>query len=169
MHPIGNELRKFFSEDKLKLSLTDRYAFAGDAGFYYLLPKAVIQPDSEEDIEALFRFAKEYNVPLTFRTGGTSLSGQSITDGILVDLSKHWRQVYVVNNGKQVIAQPGAIGAHVNNQLKPYSMKIGPDPASISAAMIGGIVSNNSSGMCCGVAHNSYHTCLLYTSPSPRD
>jgi D-lactate dehydrogenase len=158
MHAIGTELRKFFAEDKLKLSLTDRYAFAGDAGFYYLLPKAVIQPDSEEDIEQLFLFAKEYNVPLTFRTGGTSLSGQSITDGILVDLSKHWRKVYVVNNGKQVIAQPGVIGAHVNHLLQPFSMKIGPDPASISAAMIGGILSNNSSGMCCGVTHNSYHT-----------
>jgi D-lactate dehydrogenase len=63
-----------------------------------------------------------------------------------------------INNGKQVLAQPGAIGAHVNHSLQPYSMKIGPDPASISAAMIGGILSNNSSGMCCGVVHNSYHT-----------
>ncbi|MEO8173734.1 MAG: FAD-binding and (Fe-S)-binding domain-containing protein, partial [Sediminibacterium sp.] len=158
MHDIGTELKKHFPEDKLKLSLTDRYAFAGDAGFYYLLPKAVIQPESEKDIEKLFHFAKEHNVPLTFRAGGTSLSGQSITDGILVDLSKHWRRIIPVNGGQQVIAQPGAIGAHVNHALQPYSMKIGPDPASISAAMIGGIVSNNSSGMCCGVVHNSYHT-----------
>jgi D-lactate dehydrogenase len=150
MQDIGVELKKRFTGDKLKLSLTDRYAFAGDAGFYYLLPKAVVQPDSEEDIRQLFLFAKEYSVPLTFRTGGTSLSGQSITDGILVDLSKHWRNIVPVNEG-----------AHVNHCLHPYSMKIGPDPASINAAMMGGILSNNSSGMCCGVVHNSYHT--LYT------
>ncbi|MDB5209804.1 MAG: hypothetical protein JWQ30_631, partial [Sediminibacterium sp.] len=158
MFDVAAELRKHFAPDKLKLSLTDRYAFAGDAGFYYLLPRAVIQPDSEEDIEQLFLFAKEFNVPLTFRTAGTSLSGQSITDGILVDLSKHWRRIIPLNGGNVVRAQPGAIGAHVNHQLKPYGRKIGPDPASISAAMIGGIISNNSSGMCCGVAYNSYHT-----------
>ena len=64
MHNIGIELSKYFAEDKLKLSLTDRYAFAGDAGFYYLLPKAIIQPDSEEDIEQLFRFAKEFDVEM---------------------------------------------------------------------------------------------------------
>ncbi|MEO7529895.1 MAG: FAD-binding and (Fe-S)-binding domain-containing protein, partial [Sediminibacterium sp.] len=158
MQDIGTELRKYFAEGKLKLSLTDRYAFAGDAGFYYLLPKAIVQPDSEEDIQQLFLFAKEHKVPLTFRTGGTSLSGQSITDGVLVDLSKHWKTTLPINDGKQVRVQPAAIGAHVNHKLYPFSTKIGPDPASISAAMMGGILSNNSSGMCCGVAYNSYHT-----------
>ncbi len=158
MQDIGTALRKHFAEDKLKLSLTDRYAFAGDAGFYYLLPKAIVQPDSEEDIKQLFLFSIEHAIPLTFRTGGTSLSGQSITDGILVDLSKHWKRVDPINDGQQVNVQPAAIGAHVNHRLFPYSMKIGPDPASISAAMMGGILSNNSSGMCCGVVHNSYHT-----------
>ena len=158
MQNIAVELRKYFSDNKLKLSLTDRYAFAGDAGFYYLLPQAIVQPDSVEDIQQLFLFAKTYTVPLTFRTGGTSLSGQSITDGILVDLSKHWKKIVPLDKGLRIKVQPAAIGAHVNHQLKPYSTKIGPDPASITAAMMGGILSNNSSGMCCGVSHNSYHT-----------
>ncbi len=158
MQDIANELRKLFSEEKLKLSLIDRYAFAGDAGFYYLLPQAVVQPDLEQEIDDLFQFARKHKVPLTFRTGGTSLSGQSITDGILVDLSKHWNRIYAMEGGKKVIFQPAAIGAHVNHHLKPFSTKIGPDPASISAAMMGGILSNNSSGMCCGVTNNSYHT-----------
>ncbi|MES2005747.1 MAG: FAD-binding and (Fe-S)-binding domain-containing protein [Bacteroidota bacterium] len=158
MQDIATELRKYFSEQKLRLSLTDRYAFAGDAGFYYLLPKAVVQPDSVEEIKELFRFANTHRVPLVFRTGGTSLSGQSITDGILVDLSKNWKTVKALNDGAQVKVQPGVIGAHVNHQLRDYETKIGPDPASISAAMMGGILSNNSSGMCCGVTYNSYHT-----------
>ncbi len=158
MQNIAVELRKYFSDNKLKLSLTDRYAFAGDAGFYYLLPQAIVQPDSVEDIQQLFIFAKTYTVPLTFRTGGTSLSGQSISDGILVDLSKHWKKIVPLNKGLRIKVEPAAIGAHVNHQLKPYSTKIGPDPASITAAMMGGILSNNSSGMCCGVSHNSYHT-----------
>ena len=158
MQNIAFELRKYFSDNKLKLSLTDRYAFAGDAGFYYLLPQAIVQPDSLEDIQQLFLFSKTHAIPLTFRTGGTSLSGQSISEGILVDLSKHWKKIVPLEKGLLVKVEPAAIGAHVNHQLKPYSTKIGPDPASISAAMMGGILSNNSSGMCCGVSHNSYHT-----------
>ena len=158
MQDIANELKKHFAEHKLKLTLTDRYAFAGDAGFYYLLPKAIVQPDSEEDIKKLFLFAKEHSVPLTFRAGGTSLSGQSITDGILVDLSQHWKRIIPMEEGAKVRVQPAAIGAHVNHKLFSYAAKIGPDPASISAAMMGGILSNNSSGMCCGGSNNSYHT-----------
>jgi D-lactate dehydrogenase len=158
MADIGQELKRFFTEDKLRLSLTDRYAMAGDAGFYYLLPQAVVVPDCEKDIQQLFQFSQQNNIPLTFRTGGTSLSGQAITDGILVDLGKHWRNIFPLEDGKRIRVQPGAIGAHVNHQLRSYAMKIGPDPASISAAMMGGILSNNSSGMCCGVVHNSYHT-----------
>lgn len=158
MFDIATELKKVFTEDKLRLTLTDRYAMAGDAGFYYLLPRAVVVPVNEDDIKKLFSFSRQHAIPLTFRTGGTSLSGQSITDGILVDLGKHWRGIFPQENGKTIRVQPGAIGAHVNHQLRSYAMKIGPDPASISAAMMGGILSNNSSGMCCGVAHNSYHT-----------
>lgn len=158
MQDIGAELRKHFGEEKLKLSLTDRYAFAGDAGFYYLLPQAIVQPADENDIRKLFLFAKEFSAPLVFRTGGTSLSGQSVTDGILVDLSPNWKTIVPLKEGAAVRVQPAAIGSHVNRRLFEYSKKIGPDPASISAAMMGGILSNNSSGMCCGVSQNSYHT-----------
>lgn len=143
---------------KIKTSLIDRYAFASDAGFYYLLPKAIVQPSTTEEIKQLFAFAHEKNIPITFRTGGTSLSGQSITDGILVDLGKYWRYTEPLDNGNLIKVEPGIIGAHVNNHLKPFGKKIGPDPASISAAMMGGILSNNSSGMCCGVIYNAYHT-----------
>lgn len=155
---IEKELNKILSKEKIKCALIDRYAFASDAGFYYLLPKAVVQPSSIEDIIALFSFSTKNNIPLVFRTGGTSLSGQSITDGILIDLGRYWRKAVILDNGNAVCVQPGIIAANVNQQLKKYGKKIGPDPASINAAMMGGILSNNSSGMCCGVVHNSYHT-----------
>lgn len=158
MHDIGKALRSCLTEHKIKDALVDRYGYAGDAGFYYLLPQAVVQPDCEEDIRILFRFSREHGIPLTFRAGGTSLSGQSITDGILVDISKHWKRVAPFDEGRKVKVQPGVIGGHVNHALQPFSRKIGPDPASIGAALMGGILSNNSSGMCCGVAYNSYHT-----------
>lgn len=136
----------------------DRVSFASDAGFYYLLPMAVVQPVNETEIVSLFEFSARHNVPLVFRTGGTSLSGQSITDGILVDLSQYWNRVQVEDEGALVRVQPGITGAMVNARLRRYRRKIGPDPSSISAAMMGGILSNNSSGMCCGVKLNSYHT-----------
>jgi D-lactate dehydrogenase len=158
MQALTDALKKQFPESQLKLSLTDRYAYAGDAGFYYLLPKAIVQAASEEDIRNLFDISKEFAVPLTFRTGGTSLSGQAITDGILVDLARHWKKAEPLNNGALIKVQPGVIGAHVNHRLQSFGKKMGPDPASITAAMMGGILSNNSSGMCCGVTYNSYHT-----------
>src|ERR1700730_1628985 len=136
----------------------DRIAFASDASFYRLVPKAVVLARNIEEIQALFRLSHRHRIPLTFRAAGTSLSGQAVTDGILVEVARHWREVKVEAEGKRVRVQPGVIGGHVNSLLAPYSSKIGPDPASINACMIGGILSNNSSGMCCGVAQNAYHT-----------
>lgn len=153
-----NELEKLLPADRIKSRLIDRIAFASDAGFYHLVPRVVVQPENEEEVIQLFRISHQYRIPVVFRTGGTSLSGQSITDGILVDLSQYWRQVNVEQEGERVRVQPGITGAMVNAHLRRYKRKIGPDPSSISAAMMGGILSNNASGMCCGVRYNSYHT-----------
>ncbi|WP_439882081.1 FAD-binding and (Fe-S)-binding domain-containing protein [Pontibacter sp. MBLB2868] len=143
---------------RIRSRLIDVVSYASDAGFYYLRPKAVVQPVSEEEVTKLFRLSQQHKIPLTFRTAGTSLSGQSITDGILIDLSQFWNKVQVEEEGEQVRVQPGVIGAIVNAHLRKYKRKIGPDPASINSAMVGGILSNNASGMCCGVSKNSYHT-----------
>jgi D-lactate dehydrogenase len=97
-------------------------------------------------------------VPISFRAGGTSLSGQSVTDGWLVDIGRHWRKIEPIDSGMKVRVQGGAIGGVVNATLRSMGRKIGPDPSSINSAMMGGILSNNSSGMCCGVANNAYHT-----------
>ncbi len=151
-------LEKILPANRIRTRYIDLVSFASDAGFYYLLPKAVVQPVDDNEIIALFAFSKSLKIPLVFRTGGTSLSGQSITDGILVDLSQHWNRVTVEEEGRTVRVQPGITGAMVNAHLRRFRAKIGPDPSSISAAMMGGILSNNSSGMCCGVKLNSYHT-----------
>jgi D-lactate dehydrogenase len=146
----------------------DLIAFAADASFYKLVPKAVVLANGTEEIQALFRFSHEWRMPLTFRAAGTSLSGQAVTDGILVEVARYWRMARVEEGGKKVRVQPGVIGGHVNQLLRSYGAKLGPDPASINACMMGGILSNNSSGMCCGVAQNAYHTLdsLKFVLPS---
>lgn len=156
---LSNALGGLLSPHRVKTRLIDLVAYAADAGFYYLRPQAVVLPVNEEEVRALFRFSHQWKIPLCFRAAGTSLSGQSVTDGILVDLSRYWKQIKVEKEGLQVRVEPGVIGAMVNARLRKWSRKIGPDPASINSAMMGGILSNNASGMCCGVAHNSYHTC----------
>ncbi len=157
---LVTELARHFPAERLKTGLIDRHAYSADASFYTLVPKAVVFPQSIDEIKLLFRLAAASGTSLTFRTAGTSLSGQSVTDGILVDVSKHWPMVKVEEDGSRVRVQPGVTGAVVNHVLSRYGRKIGPDPASINAAMMGGILSNNSSGMCCGVVDNSYHTLL---------
>lgn len=161
-------LLKILPKERVKARLIDRYAYASDASHFYLIPKVVVQPVSIEEIQKIFAFSHENKINLTFRAGGTSLSGQGVTDGMLVDLSNHWRKVKPENNGETVRVEPSVIGAHVNLALKKYGRKIGPDPASINAAMMGGILSNNSSGMCCGVVHNSYHTLKHLTFVLPN-
>ena len=154
----GQMLEAILPKTRIKARLIDKVSYASDAGFYHLQPLAVVQPISEEEVKSLFRFSHQHQIPLTFRAAGTSLSGQSVTDGILVDLSQYWNLVKVEEAGDSVRVQPGVTGAHVNAYLKKFGKKIGPDPASINSAMMGGILSNNSSGMCCGVSRNSYHT-----------
>jgi D-lactate dehydrogenase len=158
MSQLATELLSILPAERIKAKLIDRYAYASDASHFYLVPQAVVQPVNVEEVQKLFEFSRQHRINLTFRAGGTSLSGQAITDGILVDLSNYWRKVIPENEGMQVRVEPAVIGANVNRALKPFGRKIGPDPASINAAMMGGILSNNSSGMCCGVIQNSYHT-----------
>ena len=117
-----------------------------------------MQPRTESEVQAIFKASREAKMPISFRAGGTSLSGQSITDGWLVDIGRHWRKIEPLDQGARVRVQGGAIGGIVNAMLRPLGRKIGPDPSSINSAMMGGILSNNSSGMCCGVVNNAYHT-----------
>lgn len=133
-------------------------AFGTDASFYRLIPKLVVRVETEQEVVELLKLASTYQVPVTFRAAGTSLSGQAISDSVLIVLGDNWNGREIRNGGEQIRLQPGVIGANANAVLAPLGRKIGPDPASINAAKIGGIVANNSSGMCCGTAQNSYKT-----------
>ncbi len=167
-HALADLLAHIGERERILTRPIDLIAYASDASFYRLIPQAVVLPRSFEEIQALFRVSQAHRIPLTFRAAGTSLSGQAVTDGILAEVAKHWRQIMVEEDGKRVRVQPGVIGAHVNQALKTYHAKIGPDPASINACMMGGILANNSSGMCCGVVQNAYHTLhsLTFILPS---
>ncbi len=168
MKELEKSLLDILPASRVKTRLIDRYAYASDASHFYLLPKAVVQPVTVQEVQQLFALSHQLNIPVTFRAGGTSLSGQGVTDGILADLSNYWRKVKPENNGETVRVEPAVIGSYVNHALKPYGRKIGPDPASITAAMMGGILSNNASGMCCGVVQNSYHTLQSMTFVLPN-
>ena len=139
----------------MNYKLINSLAWGTDAGFYRLLPQTVVHPDSESDIIALIQQAHNEHRHITWRAAGTSLSGQAISDDILAVVGKKWEKYTILDNGERIVLQPGIIGQRVNELLAPYHRKFGPDPASIKSAMVGGIISNNASGMSCGIHANS--------------
>lgn len=158
MSALRAALEAAVSPSRVSTAPIDRVRYASDASCYRLVPRAVVHAASIEEVRRLFEAAREQRVPLVFRTAGTSLSGQAVTDGVLVEVARHWRRIVVEDEGARVRVQPGVIGASVNAALRRYGRRMGPDPASIDACMMGGILANNSSGMCCGVRDNAYHT-----------
>lgn len=160
-------LQKSIGTEKVLTRWIDRLALSSDASFYSLVPACIVRPTSVQDVALLLRLSSKHRIPLTFRAAGTSLSGQAITGSVLVDISRSFRTVQIIDEGRSIRLQPGVTGQRANDHLRPYGRKIGPDPASIQAAMLGGILANNSSGMCCGVAHNAYHTLQAMTFVLP--
>ena len=137
---------------------TDILSYAHDASHYLLKPKSIYTPDSKEQLAEIFALATELGIGVTFRSGGTSLSGQASSDGFLVDTRKNFRNIKVGQDGESVSVSPGATVRAVNTSLARFKRKLGPDPASEIACTIGGVIANNSSGMCCGTEQNSYRT-----------
>ncbi|WP_417796168.1 FAD-binding and (Fe-S)-binding domain-containing protein [Terasakiella pusilla] len=133
-------------------------AYGTDGSFYRLIPKIVVVVESEDDIQQLLTQCRALKTPVTFRAAGTSLSGQAVTDSVLALLGDNWNGFQLSVDHSKVSLQPGVIGGQANAKLAAFGKKIGPDPASINAAKIGGIAANNASGMCCGTAQNSYRT-----------
>lgn len=156
---LGDALRSAVGESsQVHDRSADRLAFAHDASHYSLVPLAVVAPRNPSEVGRLLAVSASQGVPLTFRAGGTSLSGQSSTSGVLVDVRRHFRTVEVLDGGALVKVQPGATVRQVNTRLAPFGRKLGPDPASEGACTIGGVVANNSSGMACGTVQNTYST-----------
>ncbi len=150
-----SELRKFVAHDRIYTDDLRLLAWGTDAGFYRLLPKIVVRSNGEDEVAQILRLAHSMNVPVTFRAAGTSLSGQAITDSVLVVAGKNWEKYSIGQGAETITLQPGIIGARVNEILAPFGKEFAPDPASKNSAMVGGIVINNASGMSCGTHANS--------------
>ncbi len=162
---LEGKYQEFYNQISQKLKkeniFTDKLhtlAYGTDASFYRLVPKIVIKTDGPDEVQTILELANEMELSTTFRAAGTSLSGQAISDSILIVTSRNFRDFKLSDDKKSISLQPALTGQEANNILAPFSKKIGPDPASINAAMIGGIAANNASGMCCGIADNSYKT-----------
>lgn len=154
------EIGEFIPSDRIYTDELRCFAWGTDAGFYRMTPQIVVRAKDEAEVSRLLRIASLHGVPVTFRAAGTSLSGQAISDSVLIVAGKHWEKWSVSEDAGSITLQPGIIGSKVNDFLKPYGRKFGPDPASIKSCMVGGIVMNNASGMSCGTHANSDRTLL---------
>ena len=150
-----SDLRQFMPSDRIYTDELRTLGWGTDASFYRQIPKVVLRSDGEAEISKIVQLCKKYQLPFTFRAAGTSLSGQSCTDSVLIVAGKHWEGYRLADDHERITLQPGIVGARVNQILKPYGRVFPPDPASIGSAMVGGIVVNNASGMNCGVHANS--------------
>ncbi len=155
---LHDELSTKIESKQIITNSLELLAYATDASFYRLIPKIVIKVHSEYEAEIVIKLTEKYDIPVTYRAAGTSLSGQAISDSVLLLATHNWKKYSISDNAKKIKLQPGIIGGRANILLAPFGRKIGPDPASINAAMIGGIAANNASGMCCGTSQNSYNT-----------
>lgn len=158
MSNLIHQLRQHLPENQVISDDLRRLAYGTDASFYRLIPEVIAVIENEDEARKVLQTAKQHQRPVTFRAAGTSLSGQAITDGILALIGEGFTTCEISADGGKVKVGPGIVGGEVNRRLAPLGKKIGPDPASIGAAKIGGIAANNASGMCCGTAQNSYKT-----------
>jgi len=149
------EIRSALPADRVYTDELRTLAWGTDASFYRLTPRVVIRAKDEAEVSMIVTTASRLGLPFTFRAAGTSLSGQSVSDSILIVAGKNWEDYTVAPDGDSVTLQPGIVGARVNQILKPLGRVFPPDPASIGSAMVGGIVANNASGMNCGTHANS--------------
>jgi len=147
---LSDALASFMPANRVITDPLRTLAYGTDASFYRLIPKLVLKVESEAEVTRVLQLAHAYGTPITFRAAGTSVSGQAISDSVLLMLGDGWQDFEVNADGTQIRLQPGVIGGRAN--------KLGPDPASINICTIGGIAANNSSGMCCVTAQDSYHT-----------
>ncbi len=150
-----DDISKLVEKERIYTDDLRCLAWGTDAGFYRKIPQIVIRSKNEEEVSELLKTATRHHLPVTFRAAGTSLSGQAISDSILIVAGKHWEKYSIAPGAETITLQPGIIGSRVNEYLAPYGRMFAPDPASKNSAMVGGIVINNASGMNCGTHANS--------------
>lgn len=166
--PLRGELEALLGADRVLGSVGDLVRYASDASPYRLFPQAVVMARDAGDVAKVLAYGRANGIPVTFRAGGTSLNGQGQSDGILVDVRRHFGGVAVEDGGERARIKPGTVLGHANRVLAPHGRKLGPDPASTDIATVGGVVANNSGGMRCGTTRDSYSTvrALTFVLPS---
>lgn len=152
------EVLSFIPKDRVYTDELRTLAWGTDASEYRLVPQMVVRAADEAEVSKVLAAAKRCGVPVTFRAAGTSLSGQAISDSVLLVTGKSWEKSRYNPSDNTIILQPGIVGKEVNRRLAPHGRYFGPDPASIGSCMVGGIVANNASGMSCGVHANADKT-----------
>jgi D-lactate dehydrogenase len=165
--PLGNELEDLLGPGRVLGRASDIVRYASDASPYRLLPRAVVMAHDADDVAKVLAYGRRSSVPVVFRGGGTSLSGQGQTSGILVDVRRHFTGVTVEDGGTRARVRPGTVLGHANRVLAPHGCRLGPDPASTDIATVGGVVANNSGGMRCGIVQDSYSTVRSMTFALP--
>ena len=142
LEEIGNKLSGSLVYDDLHKAL-----YATDASVYRKIPLAVAYPKDEKDLQILIEFATSNNLTLIPRTAGTSLAGQCVGEGIIVDVSKHFTKILAFDElNKTITVEPGVVRDELNLFLKPFGLFFGPNTSTSNRCMIGGMVGNNSSG-----------------------
>lgn len=146
----------------------DLAVHAVDASHYRLVPEAVVVAQNSDEVAELMRQANSSGRTITFRAGGTSLAGQAVGTGMIVDVRRNFRGIEVLDDASRVRVQPGITVRQVNAHLARHGRRLGPDPASEAACTMGGVIANNSSGMECGIRDNTYQTLesMTYVLPS---
>jgi len=175
--PLRGELERLLGADRVLARASDIVRYASDASPYRLLPRVVVMARDAGDVAKTLAFGKRSGIPVTFRAGGTSLNGQGQSEGILIDVRRHFSGVAVESGepregGEEIEAatarvKPGTVLGHANRVLAPHGRKLGPDPASTDIACVGGVIANNSGGMRCGVTKDSYSTVSSMTLVLP--
>src|ERR1700733_12398572 len=175
--PLRGELEALLGASRVLANAGDIVKYASDASPYRLFPRAVVMAHEAGDVAKVLAYGREQGIPVTFRAGGTSLNGQGQSDGILVDVRRHFGGVAVEpgvprEGGAEVEAalvrvKPGRVLGHANRVLAPLGRKLGPDPASTDIACVGGVIANNSGGMRCGTTRDSYSTVRSMTLVLP--
>lgn len=156
---LHENLKATIPEERLIHDPLRTLAYGTDASFYRYIPKLIVKAESEKDVLKTMKECRSLGLPFTFRAAGTSLSGQACTDSVLIMLGdKGWDDYSIKDDKSEITLQVGILGSQANAYLAPFGKKIGPDPASINSAKIGGIVANNACGMSSGVELNTMYT-----------
>jgi D-lactate dehydrogenase len=165
--PLRSQLVAEFGAERVLARVSDLVRYASDASPYRLIPQAVIEAHDAADVAKAFAFGRRHGIPVTLRSGGTSLNGQGQGAGLLVDARKHFRGVRAQDDGLQARVKPGTVLGHANRLLRRHGRKLGPDPASTDVATVGGVIANNSGGMRCGTWADAYSTVRSMTLVLP--